>query len=510
MTNKHIRLTVVSVFTSSGRSLFYTGNENLIERCRKKNTSGSLLKRLLATSLSTCCSFSYSNPIPDDYVTLDMMKISYKNMQINKSIDLFLVLCKMNEDLNRYNTVSVILTMLSLLRFSRRMKSHYSKRYWFNKRYDACNLALEYFDMFYEPVYQKKWPSIRLALLSDPKYCAVLNNLANSNASAELLFDQGAFDLMEEIRKFHKNNNQNQLSQSFQSPSEQHLSTEETGVQYAEVDCEKISDIRTDFGMTDFVPSREYLQRGNDQQLISMSEECVITLPDIPIQTDEIAYPAYLRVLLYPPGDISVFKPSPVSSNGCTEYYLMDAASVVPVLALNVEPSDVVLDMCAAPGGKSLLILETLLPELLVLNDVNLSRMNRLRRMLNSYIPSDSSIRERVVLKRKDASSSDWDELEKYDKVNGLKSLRVNGSLVYSTCSLSPVQNDMVIENVFRKLQIDHLNMEIVVVNLDNMVDNLKNSMAFDFFPCKYGQLIIPSLVNNFGPLYICKLKRLQ
>ncbi|KRZ58157.1 5-methylcytosine rRNA methyltransferase NSUN4 [Trichinella nativa] len=421
-------------------------------------------------------------------------------MQINKSIDLFLMLCKMNEDLNRYNTVSVILTMLSLLRFSRRMKSHYSKRYWFNKRYDACNLALEYFDMFYEPVYRKKWPSIRLALLSDPKYCAVLNNLANSNASAELLFDQGAFDLMEEIRKFHKNNNQNQLSQSFQPPSEQHLSTEDTGVQYAEVDCEKISNIRTDFGMTDFVPSREYLQRGNDQQLISMSEECVISLPDIPIQTDEIAYPAYLRVLLYPPGDISVFKPSPVSSNGCTEYYLMDAASVVPVLALNVEPSDVVLDMCAAPGGKSLLILETLLPELLVLNDVSLSRMNRLRRMLSSYIPSDSSIRERVVLKRKDASSSDWDELEKYDKVNGLKSLRVNGSLVYSTCSLSPVQNDMVIENVFRKLQIDHLNMEIVVVNLDNMVDNLKNSMAFDFFPCKYGQLIIPSLVNNFGP----------
>ncbi|KRX96643.1 5-methylcytosine rRNA methyltransferase NSUN4 [Trichinella pseudospiralis] len=439
--------------------------------------------------------------------------------------------------------------MLSLLRISRRMKSYYMKGYWFNKRYDACNLALEYFDMFYEPVYRKKWPSIRLALLSDPKYCAVLNNLANSNASAEFFLDQGAFDLMEEVRKFHKNDNQKQLSKSLQPPSE-HLSTEETVVQYDEVDFEKISDVRTDFGMTDFVPSREYLQRGSDQQLVIMSEECVISLPDIPVQSEEIAYPAYLRVFLYPPGDISVFKPSPASSNGCIEYYLMDAASVVPVLALNLEPSDVVLDMCAAPGGKSLLILETLLPEFLVLNDISLSRMNRLRRMLNLYIPSESSIRERVVLKRKDASSSDWDELEKYDKVlvdapcttdrlsikedinlfkpsranerinlpllqtelicNGLKSLRLNGSLVYSTCSLSPVQNDMVIENVFRKLQIDHLNMEIVVVNLDNMVDSLKNSMAFDFIPCKYGQLIIPSVLNNFGPLYICKLKRLK
>lgn len=40
-------------------------------------------------------------------------------------------------------------------------------------------------------------------------------------------------------------------------------------------------------------------------------------------------------------------------------YYLLDAASVLPVLALGVQPGDLVLDLCAAPGGKMLALLQT-------------------------------------------------------------------------------------------------------------------------------------------------------
>lgn len=49
---------------------------------------------------------------------------------------------------------------------------------------------------------------------------------------------------------------------------------------------------------------------------------------------------------------------------GIADYYLMDGGSLLPVLALGVNPGDRVLDMCAAPGGKSLLILQTLFPGL--------------------------------------------------------------------------------------------------------------------------------------------------
>lgn len=39
----------------------------------------------------------------------------------------------------------------------------------------------------------------------------------------------------------------------------------------------------------------------------------------------------------------------------------MDGASLLPVLALGPEKGDLVLDLCASPGGKSLALLQTML-----------------------------------------------------------------------------------------------------------------------------------------------------
>ncbi len=44
------------------------------------------------------------------------------------------------------------------------------------------------------------------------------------------------------------------------------------------------------------------------------------------------------------------------------QYYLLNAASLLPVLSLNVKEGEHVLDLCAAPGGKSLAILQTATP----------------------------------------------------------------------------------------------------------------------------------------------------
>lgn len=69
-----------------------------------------------------------------------------------------------------------------------------------------------------------------------------------------------------------------------------------------------------------------------------------------------------------------------------TDYFLMDGASLLPVLALDVKPGDVVLDMCAAPGGKSLAILQTLAPKLLVCNDQSPSRVQRIHKVMSQFL----------------------------------------------------------------------------------------------------------------------------
>lgn len=62
---------------------------------------------------------------------------------------------------------------------------------------------------------------------------------------------------------------------------------------------------------------------------------------------------------------------------GVYSHYLMNGASILPVLALDIQAGDKILDACAAPGGKSLLMLQSLLPGIVVSNDIMASRINR-------------------------------------------------------------------------------------------------------------------------------------
>ncbi|KAJ8975248.1 hypothetical protein NQ317_007368 [Molorchus minor] len=81
-----------------------------------------------------------------------------------------------------------------------------------------------------------------------------------------------------------------------------------------------------------------------------------------------------------------ILNPPKKSSTGVLNYYLMDGGSVLPVLALDIRPGHKVLDMCAAPGGKSLLALQTLYPKCVVSNDVSNSRLDRIKNVYEQFL----------------------------------------------------------------------------------------------------------------------------
>ena len=61
---------------------------------------------------------------------------------------------------------------------------------------------------------------------------------------------------------------------------------------------------------------------------------------------------------------------------------------------------------------------------------------------------------------------------------NGLKHLAPGGSLVYSTCTLSPVQNDGVVHKVLTELW-EETNLNFEVADLDLAVKPLNSCLKF-------------------------------
>lgn len=239
----------------------------------------------------------------------------------------------------------------------------------------------------------------------------------------------------------------------------------------------------------------------------------------------------------------------PTLCTGVLSHYLMDGASILPPLLLDVKPGDRVLDACSAPGGKSLLMLQTLYPDQLICNDVMESRVNRIRKVMKEYLFDfhESWENQRLILNQCDARN--LDDYGTYDKVlvdvpctndrhslmendnnifkptrikerlripelqadilaNCLRLLKPGGSLVYSTCSLSPVQNDGVVHMALQKVFND-FGLSFVIKDLSQLIQLFSDIYRFEYPKgLKYGQMVLPYLPANFGPMYFSKISR--
>ena len=92
----------------------------------------------------------------------------------------------------------------------------------------------------------------------------------------------------------------------------------------------------------------------------------------------------------------------------------------------------------------------------------------------------------------------------------GLMYLKPGGRLVYSTSTLSPIQNEGVVTMALKELWEEEATAAFVVEDLTTALRPFK-------FLCRIlganegvrlGNQVVPHLSNNFGPAYICKITR--
>ena len=88
--------------------------------------------------------------------------------------------------------------------------------------------------------------------------------------------------------------------------------------------------------------------------------------------------------------------------------------------------------------------------------------------------------------------------------------MKVGGTVVYSTCSLAPNQNDVVVDNAVSIAE-SKFGIKVVEKSLATLETRLVSSGLYRFSTnCHRGHLILPFLPSNFGPMYICKLQRIK
>jgi 16S rRNA C967 or C1407 C5-methylase (RsmB/RsmF family) len=110
------------------------------------------------------------------------------------------------------------------------------------------------------------------------------------------------------------------------------------------------------------------------------------------------------------------FPPPEATHHGYMNYYLLDAASILPIEALNPQPGEKVVDLCAAPGGKSFLCAIKMKGEgLLISNDRSAARRARIHRIFDDYIPKTAQ--KNLTVTSYDATKWSLYQKSMYDKV---------------------------------------------------------------------------------------------
>lgn len=170
-------------------------------------------------------------------------------------------------------------------------------------------------------------------------------------------------------------------------------------------------------------------------------------------------------------------------------YYMQALTSMLPPFVLNPSENDIVLDLCSAPGSKTTQLAEMMNNRgVLVVNELemkrikalvfNLDKMNFLNcgvvnqrgEILSKYYDSyfdkilvDAPCSGLGIIQKKSEVNNWWSlervknlsEIQTKLLVSAIKMMKVGGEMVYSTCTLTPEENELIINRILEKYPLD-------------------------------------------------------
>jgi len=468
---------------------------------------------------------------------------------------------------------------------STRVKSKWASKY---KPIGPSHLALEFMDAHYPRLYgQKKWTMMRCAMLSRRKYAMLFNTyLPDNNRCHAVAIENGA----QEIMSFVRQNLDRMKTGEFHHIEREvpPLSTEEDAEFEAEEarQAEQQREIfdqheeNGDESLDFFLPPKKIYYRHQGVDLHADLDEAkeaemyeARKAPHRVVMEEAMSRPASatfgsdgggrqiesciqeispsLQVAISGKGNVETF-PEPYHQFNRLGYYLFDAASVLPVVALDVKEGEIVGDLCAAPGGKTLALMFSKKAGKVYAVDKSWARMERFREVMFSYLPKELFIgneeekkleflirdtrnwrpdgllfdkvlvdvpcsNDRLSVTRDEdnvyaiSRTRERESLPEYQALllySAYNLCKPGGYVVYSTCSLSPSQNDGVVRRFFEQYKKLHpKDGQPIVSNLESLTALFAQNMNF-FTGCQYGIQVMPTLRANFGPMYICRIRK--
>lgn len=245
-------------------------------------------------------------------------------------------------------------------------------------------------------------------------------------------------------------------------------------------------------------------------------------------------------------------EPVPYCLDPSLRTYYLDSASILAAFSLPLKGAEDILDLCAAPGGKTL-VLASLMDEgaKLTSNERSFERKMRLSKVCEEHVPQ--KIQENLTITCSDGALWCKTKSECFDRIlldapcsserhvlndkkyldmwsparvktlsieqwallsSAWRLLKKGGYLVYSTCALAPAENDMVVQRLFKKFD------DARVLSLDdeqykecrNDTGKIqlcsKNLVLPDTEKTEFGYHVLPDVNGGAGPIYFSIIKK--